>query len=136
MSMKVVQVSAFLENSPGRLLYLLNILAEAKINLVAHNIVDASDFGIIHLLVKDPSRAVEVIRDAGLTCSTTTVLQVVVPDEPGGFVDRVLVPLADASINIEYSYSYNTPVSGEARIILKVDDTQRGAEVLAAAETS
>ncbi|HHX65982.1 MAG TPA: amino acid-binding protein [Chloroflexi bacterium] len=128
---KTTQVTAFLENRPGRLLYLLNVLADARINLIAHNIVDASDFGIVHLLVDDPQRALEVMRDARMTCSSTTVLQVLVPDEPGAFVERVLKPLAAAGINIEYSYAYSGTCSGEARIILKVDDVERGQEVLA-----
>jgi len=128
--MRVTQVSAFLENRPGRLLYLLNIIAEEGVNLVAHNIVDASDFGIIHLLVDRPQPAMEAIRDAGITCSSTTVLQVTVRDEPGAFVRHVLQPLADAGVNIEYSYAYSAPGSGEARIVLKVDDLERGEKAL------
>lgn len=128
--MIATQVSAFLENRPGRLLHLLNVLAKASINLVAHNIVDASDFGIVHLLVDDPRHAVRVIREAGITCSTTPVLQVTVPHEPGAFVERVLQPLADADINIEYSYAYSAPDSREARIVLKVDDIERGQKAL------
>ncbi len=128
--MKITQVSAFLENRPGRLLYLLNVLGEAKVNLVAHNIVDASDFGIIHLIVDDPQQAVKAIREAGMTCSTTTVIETTVPDEPGAFVARVLKPLAQAQVNIEYSYAYSC--SGTARIVLKVDDVDRAEGVLSA----
>ena len=131
--MRQTQVSAFLENRPGRLLYLLNVLADARINLLAHNIVDASDFGIIHLLVDDPGRAVQVIQDAGITCASTTVLQVSVPDEPGAFVEGVLMPLANAQVNIEYSYTYSAPCEGEARIVLKVDNLERGEKALGAA---
>ena len=60
--MKVTQVSAFLENRPGRLLFLLNVLADAGVNIVAHNIVDASDF-IVHLIVKDAEQALQVLRE-------------------------------------------------------------------------
>ncbi len=129
--MKMTQVSAFLENRPGRLLYLLNVLAEAEINLMAHNIVDASDFGIVHMLVDKPERALEVIRDAGITCSATTILQVTVPDEPGAFVERVLKPLAEAKVNIEYSYAYSEACSGKARIVIKVDNLEKGEKILA-----
>ena len=131
--MRITQVSAFLENRPGRLLRLLNVLADAEINLVAHNIVDASDFGIVHLIVDDPRRALEAMREAGITCSATTVLEVTVPDEPGAFVRDILRPLADANVNIEYSYAYSTPPTKQARIVLKVDDINRGEEALAEA---
>jgi hypothetical protein len=119
-----------LENRPGRLLYLLSILGEADINLIAHNIVDASDFGIVHMLLSDPDHALQVIRDAGLTASKTTVLRVSVPDEPGAFVERVLEPLANAKVNIEYSYAYSEGCSGEAMIVLKVDDVAKGESIL------
>ncbi len=128
--MRVTQVSAFLENRPGRLLYLLNVLAEAEINLIAHNIVDASDFGIVHLLVDDAEHAVGAIRDAGITCSKTHVLALNVPDEPGAFVRRVLEPLAQAGVNIEYSYAYAACDAPSARIVVKLDDTERGETIL------
>jgi hypothetical protein len=131
--MRITQVSAFLENRPGHLLRLLNVLAGAEINLVAHNIVDASDFGIVHLIVDDPRRALEVMREAGITCSATTVLEVTVPDEPGAFVRDILRPLADADVNIEYSYAYSISQTEQAHIVLKVDDINRGEEVLAEA---
>jgi hypothetical protein len=129
--MQVTQVSAFLENRPGRLLYLLSVLAEAKVNVVAHNIVDASEFGIIHMIVDNPQRALEVIRDAGITCSMTKVLQVQVSNEPGMLVERVLKPLAAANINVEYSYVYSSSEPGTATIVLKVDDTDGGEKALA-----
>ena len=129
--MKITQVSVFLENRPGRLLYLLQLLADANINLIAHNIVDASDFGIIHIIVDDPEGAVATVRGAGLTCSTTPVLQVTVADEPGAFANKVLAPLAKADVNIEYSYTYRAPCAGKAVIILKLDDTEAGARALA-----
>ncbi len=132
--MIVTQVSAFLENRPGRLLYLMNVLAEAKVNLIAHNIVDASDFGIVHMLVDNPQRAVEAIRGAGITCRTSRVIQVDVPDEPGAFVERVLKPLADAGINIQYSYvvgaGARAATPGKASIVIKADDIERGEKLL------
>lgn len=127
---QVTQVSAFLENRPGRLLYLLNVLADAQVNIIAHNIVDASDFGIVHLLVSDPAQALSAIRAAGLTCSTSEVLVLTVPDEPGVFVHKVLVPLAQAGINIEYSYAYASPTTHEACIVLKLSDLAKGKKIL------
>lgn len=128
--MRVTQVSAFLENRPGRLLYLLNVLANGGVNLIAHNIVDASDFGIVHMLVDKPRHALEIMRDAGITCSTTEVLEVTVPDEPGAFVRNVLQPLAEAGVNIEYSYAYSAAGSGQARSVLKVDDLDKAEKAL------
>ncbi|MHB0875111.1 MAG: amino acid-binding protein [Anaerolineae bacterium] len=140
--MRMMQVSAFLENRPGRLLRLLGILAEAKVNLLAHEIVDASDFGIAHLVADDPKRAVQVIEAAGITCSTTTVLVVDVPNQPGAFVQNVLKPLAEAGVNIQYSYAFSgfavsepcpQPDIAVSRVVLKVDGVEKAERALAAA---
>jgi hypothetical protein len=131
--MKLTQVSAFLENRPGRLLYLLEVLADNGVNILAHNIVDASDFGIVHLIVDEPERALNAIRDAGMTCSRATVLVVAVPNEPGAFVERVLKPLADAQVNIEYSYAYSESPAGKAMVVIKVDNENRGENALKSA---
>ena len=138
--MRVTQVSAFLENRPGRLLHLLNVLAEAKVNVLAHDIVDASDFGIAHLVVDDPKLAVAAISSAGLTATITSVLVVDVPNEPGAFVNYVLRPLAEAGVNIQYSYAFaaqagagaNKPVRS-SRVVLKVDDAAKAERALAGA---
>jgi len=111
-------------------LHLFNVLAEAKINLIAHNIVDAADFGIVHMLVDQPQRALQVLRDAGLTCTSTLVLEVTVPDEPGAFVNRILKPLAEAGVNIEYSYAYSAACAGQARSVLKVDNLDKAEKAL------
>jgi hypothetical protein len=129
--MRMNQVSAFLENRPGRLLHLFQVLAEANINLVAHNIVDAADFGIVHMLVDQPQKALQVLRDAGLTCSSTTVLDVTMPDEPGAFVNRILQPLADANVNIEYSYAHSAACAGQSKSVLKVDNLEKAERALA-----
>ncbi|MGQ9554092.1 MAG: amino acid-binding protein [Anaerolineae bacterium] len=136
--MRVTQVSAFLENRPGRLLHLLSVLAEAKVNVLAHDIVDASDFGIVHLIVDDPKKAVQAINQAGLTCSTTTVLAVNLPNEPGAFVEHVLRPLAASGVNIQYSYAFGSLASTTSQVesvrpqvVLKVDDMDRAEKALA-----
>ncbi|NLG29082.1 MAG: hypothetical protein GX557_14320 [Chloroflexi bacterium] len=130
--MRMIQVSAFLENRPGRLLHLFNVLAEADVNLIAHNIVDAADFGIVHMLVDQPPVALQALRDAGLTCTTTQVLEITLSDEPGAFVNRVLRPLAEANVNIEYSYAYSAQCAGQARSVIKVDDLARAEQALKA----
>jgi len=136
--MRVTQVSAFLENRPGRLLHLLSVLANAGVNVLAHDIVDASDFGIVHLVVDDPKRAVQAMSDSKLTAATTNVLVVDVPDRAGAFVDCVLRPLAEAGANIQYSYAFGalagtgTAERADAtRVVLKVDDIARAERALA-----
>ena len=128
--MKVTQISVFLENRPGRLRKLLQVLASAEVNLRGLSVADTADFGIARLIVADVQPAVEAIRAAGLTVSTSQVLRVEVPDVPGALAYSVIGPLADAGINVQYLYSFNQRPADKAIVVLKVDDVEKALQVL------
>ena len=128
--MQVTQISVFLENQPGRLAHLLNVLSDAQVNLQALSVADSADFGIVRLIVADPDAAKATIHGAGLTAATTEVLRVEIPDVPGGLVRSVVEPLAQAGVNIEYTYAYSERALDKAVVVLKVDDLEKAEEVL------
>ena len=128
--MKVTQISVFLENRPGRLAHLLQVLSDAQVNLRALSVADAADFGIVRLIVSDTEAAMNAIQQAGLTAATTEALRVEIPDVPGGLAKRVVEPLAAAGVNIEYTYAYSEHPSEKAVVVMKVDDPDRAEEVL------
>ena len=128
--MKVTQISVFLENRPGRLRKLLRVLGGAEVNLRGLSVADTADFGIARLIVTDVQQAVDAIRAAGLTVSTSDVLRVEVPDTPGALANSVIDPLADAGINVQYLYAFSERPSDKAIVVLKVDDVEKALQVL------
>ena len=50
--MTVKQISVFLENKPGKLAAFTKLLSDNGIDIRAINIAEASDFGIIRMIVK------------------------------------------------------------------------------------
>ncbi len=129
--MWVKQISVFLENKSGRLAAVARLLADNGFNIRALSIADTSDFGILRLIVNDPARAYQVLKDAGFTVSETEVLAVEVPDRPGGLAG-VLDLLHDTGINIEYLYAFVSKSGGNALVLLKVEALERAVEVLGA----
>jgi hypothetical protein len=113
---KVRQVSVFLENKKGRLYEVCNRLAEAGVNIRALSIAETADYGVLRLIVNDPETAMKVMAESGFTVSETEVIAVEVPDEPGGLF-KVLAPLYDANVNIEYIYCF-VEKSGESAIVV------------------
>ena len=83
-SMKVEQISIFLENKPGGLEEVTRILKDAEINIRTLSLADTSDFGILRLIVNDVETASRVLKENGFRFSRTTVVAVEVPDRPGG----------------------------------------------------
>ena len=128
--MRVTQISVFLENRPGRLAHLLQVLSEAEVNLRALSVADTSDFGIVRLIVDDVDSALQAVRQADLTAATTPVLRAEIPDAPGALQQNVVDPLAEAGVNIEYMYAYGGRISKTAVVILKVDNLEKAIQTL------
>ena len=127
--MKAKQVSIFAENKPGRLVAILEALRAYDINIRALSISEGADFGIARMILSDPDKGAQALREAGFTVRETTVIQREMPDRPGGLLDTV-APLAEAGINIEYFYAFLEPTPGKATIVFKVSDPDRAEEVL------
>ena len=127
--MVIKQLSVFVENQPGKLAEITGILKKNAIDIRALCIADTTDFGILRLIVSDPDRAEQLLRQQGFTVSITGVIGVGVLDRPGGLAD-VLQPLSDAGIAIEYMYAYVSKSERTAFVILRVEDTQRALETL------
>ena len=118
------QLSVFLENKAGRLSSVTKALGEARINIRALSIADTSDFGILRLIVNDPNRAYQILKDAGFTVSETEVIAVRVQDTPGGLA-TVLEQMSDANLNIEYLYAFLGTSEDDALVIFKVEDIKK-----------
>lgn len=127
--MLIKQISVFLENKSGRLAEVTRILGENNVDIRALSIADTTDFGILRLIVSNPTIAETALRESGFTVSATHVIAVGVPDKPGG-LSLVLKALDDAEISIEYMYAFVVKTTDEALVILRVEEHKRAVEAL------
>lgn len=127
--MKVRQISIFLENKFGRLAQVTRVLGENGINIRALSIADTTDFGILRLIVNEPEKAYEVLKESGFTVSTTDVIAVEVADNPGGLAAALEV-LEKAGINIEYLYAFVQKASSAALVVFRVEQVEEAIKVL------
>jgi hypothetical protein len=123
--MGVIQVSVFVENQPGRVKRLTDILEKAGVSIRGFSLADTADFGIARFVLNKPEEAIEAFIAAGALIKTTELLCVELLDEPGA-LGHVFEAVASANINVEYSYSL---VSTYA--VLKVNDIQQAQTLLA-----
>ena len=82
--MSIKQISVFLENKPGMLHAMTDVLARREVDMRAFTLAETSDFGIARVIVDDLYKTTTVLKDAGYVHSISDVLGVSVPDEPGG----------------------------------------------------
>jgi hypothetical protein len=127
--MPITQVSVSVENRPGKLNEICDILEKEQINIKAIMASSVLAPVQVHMIVNDPDRASTVLRNHGLNVSTKEVIAVATPDHPGG-LNAVLRPLIEAHVNVETMYPFITLRGEEAIIIMEVDKIQEAKEVL------
>ncbi len=129
--MTIQQISIFLENRAGQLAEITGILSESHIDLLAVNIAETTDYGVLRIIVDKPREAASILLGKGCILSMTPVLALTVPDKPGGLA-RLLTILAKENMDIEYMYSMLSGKNGLAYMIFRVADTERLEALLAA----
>ena len=130
--MNIKQISVFVENKPGAMNAMTNVLAENNIDMRALSLAETKDFGIVRIIVDNVYAATTVLKDAGYVHSVTPVVGVAIPDTPGG-LNRVLQVLAAVGVNVEYMYAFLGGKDAEhAYMILRVEDPTAAAAALAA----
>lgn len=121
MSKIIKQLSIFVENKKGELSEVTTLLASNNISISSINLSDASDFGILRLIVNDNEKAKSILSEAGFSSRFTDVFAVEVSDHIGSF-NSVIKALAKENINIEYTYTLSNAQIGA--FIFKVLDRE------------
>ena len=104
--MIIHQLSVFLENKSGRLTEVLEVLGEENIRITALSVADTSEFGILRLIVSDPSKARKLLKKKSFTVNMTEVISVIAPNEAKHYA-KVLKILSDQDISVEYTYAFS-----------------------------
>ncbi len=127
--MCITQISVSLDNVPGALSKVSEILGNEGVNIRAISVADTADISTVRFVVDDPTKAINILKAHGYVVKETEVLAVETPDHPGG-LNAVLKPLKEANINVHYLYPYLGRASDQAIVILGVDKTEEAEKVL------
>ena len=127
----VSQITAFLENSKGRLADLCRTVGDAGVDMYALTIAETSDYGLIRIICSDPEKAVSALKSADFRATITNVMAVAVPNVPGGLAS-LLETLDANNLNIEYGYCFL--LKGETAVdVLKIRDAEKAVDVITTA---
>ena len=125
--MSVNQVSVFLENKPGTLNKMTEVLAKGNVNIRALSLADTNDFGIVRMLVNDVYEATNVLKEENFVAKFTPVLVYKISDETGS-LNKLLQSFSEAKVNIEYMYAFTG--KKDAYMIFRVSDTKNAENLL------
>ena len=110
----IQQITVFVENKPGRLTGILQVLAENGIDLNGITVADSADFGVFRMILSDPRKGEIVLKEQGYIVKTTEVLAIDVHDTPGGLL-RAMQLLSNENVNVLYMYAFGTKLAAHAR---------------------
>jgi hypothetical protein len=127
--MLVKQISVFLENKSGRLAEVTRTLRKKGIDIRALYIADTTEYGILRMIVDKPDAALEVLNTSGFTVSSTNVIAIAVPDQPGT-LDNALEILSDNCISVDYLYAFVGRSSSDAIVVIRVEAPELALEKL------
>ena len=129
--MFIKQISVFLENTPGSLREMTELLGRGGVDLLALSLADTQNFGIVRLIVHseqiDP--AVALLKQNGYIAKVNHVICAAVPDRPLGLCELLSI-IEQAGLSVEYMYSFLRKAGdGTAHMILRLNDGARAAQV-------
>ena len=127
--MYIQQLSIFVENKPGRLATITKLLRDNEIDIRALSVADTRDFGIMRLIVNNPSKAEKILKDADCTVSLTNVIAIGIDDQPGGLAYAMETLYAN-NISVEYMYAFISKTDNMAYVILRVENNDKAVEAL------
>jgi hypothetical protein len=113
------QLTIFIENRPGRMKSISDILLENHLNIWAFTIQDRGEFGLMKVIVDRPEQARLALADHGLACALKEVLAVSAQDKPGN-LDRLTTALLDKNVNIADAYGFVTPNDRQGMCFLEI----------------
>lgn len=125
--MTVKQLSVFLENREGRLDEVLKILGENGINIVALSLADTTEYGMLRMILSDPFKAKEVLKEEGIVAMLTDVVALRVPHATGS-LSRAMHLLVEGQVNVEYMYAFAN--GKDASAVLKTEDPNKAVRIL------
>jgi hypothetical protein len=125
------QLAVFLANRPGALARVCDALARAGINIYALATSDTVDHTVVRMVVSDPTKALMLLGEAGVLAIESDVLTIETANEPG-VLGKIASSLAEANINIEYTYLAAGRDAERGFIILRPSDVEKARRALKA----
>ncbi len=123
------QISVFVENKPGRIERVTEILAKAKVNIRAFTLSGTYEYGVMKLLVDKPKRGLDALIKQGIPADQREILAVLMDDRPGG-LHRVAKILGRLQINIEDAYGFVIEDKKRAVMVIDVEKINEAKRVL------
>ncbi len=112
------QISVFVENKPGRIERVTEVIAKANVNIRAFTVMGTYEYGVMKFLVDKPDVALEALKGQGISAHKREIIALLMDDRPGG-LHRLAKIFGQKKINIEDAYGF--VIEDKKRAVMVVD---------------
>jgi hypothetical protein len=125
----VHEVSAYLENKPGRLAKICSALAQEKVDIRALTVMETEGPSVLRFVTSDLELTKSVLTSLGTEYRITEVMAVPMDNRTGALA-KLLERLAEEHINVEYAYVSTTGAPAKSLGIFQTSNPKRAAQIL------
>lgn len=125
----VQQLAVFLENKPGALAEVCDVLAQAKINIFGLTVSDTTDHSVVRMVLSNTEKALNIFEEHSALIVESDVIMIQNDNKPG-CLSRIAKALAEKKINIDYGYLASMPSAKRGLVILRVTDAKKALRIL------
>ena len=125
--MPLKEIDLNLENKPGQLSVVSDLLGSNGINILAFYANTKGEEVSFRLIVDSPEKAILVLKARGYKMNVGDVIACEIPTHPGG-LNSILKPLKKEGINIDYIYPCLSSLESGCSGILIVGVQQKDKE--------
>lgn len=126
---RAVQISAWVEDRPGRLGEVADALGAKDVSIRAFTATVVDGRGFVRVVVDRPAAAKRIFASLGWKVAADPVVEVTIPDRPGA-LGAVADRLGAAGINIEHAYVGTARSARAVNLYLSVADPRAALRVL------
>jgi hypothetical protein len=131
----VHEVTAYLENKPGRLAKICSALAQEKVDIRALTVMETEGPSVLRFVTSDLEATKSVLTSLGTEYRITEVMAVPMENRTGALA-KLLERLAEEHINVEYAYVSTTGAPGKSLGIFQTSNPKRAAQILSESSNS
>jgi hypothetical protein len=129
------EVTAYLENKPGRLAKICSALASDKVDVLALSVMEREGPSVLRCVTTNLDKTKSALTALGIEFRICDVIAVQLENRTGSLA-RVLERLAAEHINVEYAYASTMSSPGKALGIFHTSNPKRAFQILSEATTS
>ena len=115
------ELNIFVENRPGRLRSVAEVLSQNKINVRTMTLQDRGEFGLMKMIVDKPQEALLALQDKGFACAIKNILAIALKDKPGSFLKLADLLFAH-KVNVLDAYGFVIESSKQAVFCVEVKE--------------